>query len=291
MKRILLAFALWPVTVGAQTAEPLFDGISYRQIVRSGDQPMVAHVIALDLTRPGLRISVTPPDRSRGMEHVAQTVSVHLTARRAQVAINASYFLPFNGGSAKGEDYYPRAGDGAQVSGAARGEGKQVSPVEIDQDLRVNAILCIVRADIRIADGQRCPARTTDAVAAGPRLLTKGLATLLPPYDFSKPEARGPRTAVGIAADGRTAWLIVVDGRQAGYSMGASLPELVELFREIGAADAINLDGGGSAAMVVEGTGGAPRLLSRPIHTGIPGRERPVANHITVFARPIGVRR
>jgi Phosphodiester glycosidase len=282
---IITAIALFPGATQAETTvQPLFNGVSYHQIVRTSPLPMVAHVITLDLTKPGLRISVTPPDRSQGMEQVAQTVSDRLVAAKAQVVINASYFLPFNGGSQNGEDYYPKSGQGAQVSGAARSDGRQVSPVEIDQDLRVNAIVCMTGARISIANGQVCPARTRDAVAAGPRLLTNGRVTPLPPFDFSKADARGPRTAIGISADQRTAYLVVADGRQAGYSMGASLPELVTLFQELGASNAINLDGGGSAAMSMAQSDGSAKLLSRPIHTGVPGRERPVANHLIVYA-------
>jgi hypothetical protein len=78
-------------------------------------------------------------------------------------------------------------------------------------------------------------------------------------------------------------WLVVVDGRQPGYSEGVSHDELVALFQQLGAADAMSLDGGGSATMVARGRFG-PQLLNRPIHTGVPGRERPVANHLAVFA-------
>jgi len=51
---------------------------------------------------------------------------------------------------------------------------------------------------------------------------------------------------------------------------------------ELGASDAINLDGGGSSTMVVAGEDGTPQVINRPIHTGVPGRERPVANHLAV---------
>lgn len=246
---------------------------------------MVAHIVTIDLTRPGVTLALTPPDRSKGMEHIAYKTTSYLAKSGAQVAVNASYFLPFNSGSAGGEDFYPKEGEPVQVSGMARGAGKQASPVEIDQDNRVTAIICITGSDIRINDGQRCDRRATDAVSAGPRLLTAGANTPLPPYEFSRSDAKGPRTALGLSADRKTAWLVVVDGRQAGYSMGASLPEMVALFRELGASDAINMDGGGSAAMAVASENGTPKLLSRPIHTGVPGRERPVANHIVVFAK------
>jgi hypothetical protein len=271
----------------ADDTKPLFDGVTYHQKVRGGERPMVAHIITLDLTRPGLKMAITPPDRSMGMEQIAHTTSSFLIISGAQAAINAGYFNPVNGGSFNGEDYYPKEGQPVDVAGMARGGGLPVSPVEYDQDYRVTAILCIRGARVRINDGQRCAGRTSDAASAGPRLLTKGVDTPLPPGEFFSDAVKEPRTAVGLSANRKTAWLIVVDGRQEGYSMGASLPEMVTLFRELGAADAINMDGGGSATMAVADKSGTPKLLSSPIHTNVPGRERPVANHIIVFARAL----
>jgi len=64
---------------------------------------------------------------------------------------------------------------------------------------------------------------------------------------------RNPRTAVGATADGRLL-IVTVDGRQPGHSVGMSLRELAELFVRLGARSAINLDGGGSTTMVIDGT-------------------------------------
>ena len=41
----------------------------------------------------------------------------------------------------------------------------------------------------------------------------------------------------------------MVDGRQAGYSSGLLIPELAQLFQDLGCTVAYNLDGGGSAVM------------------------------------------
>jgi hypothetical protein len=70
--------------------------------------------------------------------------------------------------------------------------------------------------------------------------------------------ARHPRTAIGWTDDGRLL-LIVVDGRQPEWSAGMSLAEIAWLFRSLGATSALNLDGGGSTAMVVGG-----RVVNRP---------------------------
>jgi exopolysaccharide biosynthesis protein len=69
---------------------------------------------------------------------------------------------------------------------------------------------------------------------------------------------RHPRTAIAKLKDGRIL-LVVVDGRQQGYSTGMSLTSLAELLLEFGAVEATNLDGGGSSAMVVEG-----KLVNKP---------------------------
>jgi hypothetical protein len=62
---------------------------------------------------------------------------------------------------------------------------------------------------------------------------------------------RNPRTVVGVTASGRIL-LVTVDGRQE-RSVGMKLVELAELMRYLGATWALNLDGGGSTTMWVEG--------------------------------------
>ncbi len=64
--------------------------------------------------------------------------------------------------------------------------------------------------------------------------------------------ARQPRTAVGSTADGRML-IAVVDGRGGAYSAGMTLGELADLMTSLGATDAINLDGGGSSTMYLNG--------------------------------------
>jgi len=84
---------------------------------------------------------------------------------------------------------------------------------------------------------------------------------------------RQPRTAVGITADG-SMLLVVVDGRQPGYSVGMTLGELAELMNTLGARHAINLDGGGSSAMWLNG-----QRVNRPSD----GYERGVGSALVVL--------
>ena len=94
---------------------------------------------------------------------------------------------------------------------------------------------------------------------------------------------RHPRTAVGWSADQRRLVLAVVDGRQPGYSAGMTLRELAATMRDLGATEALNLDGGGSSAMAiaVRDARGATsvRVVNRPSDKE---GERPVANVLAV---------
>lgn len=63
---------------------------------------------------------------------------------------------------------------------------------------------------------------------------------------------RHPRTAVGIKLDGN--WVfVVVDGRIFGFFGGMTIKELADFMHSLGCIEALNLDGGGSSTMVLEG--------------------------------------
>jgi hypothetical protein len=113
-----------------------------------------------------------------------------------------------------------------------------------------------------------------EAVAGFHRLLRGG-------WNYHTPGGkRHPRTAVGLDADGRFLHLVVVDGRQPGYSEGVSICELAELMQEFGCADAVNLDGGGSSIMILGDARGVLCVVNDPggRRNGVPAaRPIPVA--------------
>ncbi|HMB25593.1 MAG TPA: phosphodiester glycosidase family protein, partial [Anaerolineales bacterium] len=94
-------------------------------------------------------------------------------------------------------------------------------------------------------------------------------------------EQRQPRTAVGINRNGRYMYLVVVDGRE-GASEGISFSELADLLISHGVYTAMNLDGGGSSTMVIEGVNKQPRVLNTPVNENTVGKERAVANHLGI---------
>jgi len=67
------------------------------------------------------------------------------------------------------------------------------------------------------------------------------------------------------------------------YSEGMTIVELAKFVQQLGVDRALNLDGGGSTTLVM-GTRLGARVLNAPIHTKVPMRERPVANHLGFYA-------
>lgn len=91
-----------------------------------------------------------------------------------------------------------------------------------------------------------------------------------------------PRTAVGIDDDTDEVLLLAVDGRSS-KSRGYTMVELANLMIDLGADEAMNLDGGGSTTMVGQGRGGKTKVLNTPSD----GFERWVANALEVtYTRP-----
>ncbi|MBA19341.1 MAG: hypothetical protein CMO70_06425 [Verrucomicrobiales bacterium] len=73
-----------------------------------------------------------------------------------------------------------------------------------------------------------------------------------------------PRTAIGTNKNGTLIWLVVVDGRQKGYSEGMNLYELASLMADLGCWNATNMDGGGSSIMGMVGANGKIKLMNSP---------------------------
>lgn len=103
--------------------------------------------------------------------------------------------------------------------------------------------------------------RAEGIASAGPLLLWKGKRIEEPEKESISNVfclARHPRTAAGVRADG-TLIFVTVDGRQPETSVGMSIPELTDLMLELGCVSAMNLDGGGSTTMVING-----QVVNRP---------------------------
>lgn len=123
-----------------------------------------------------------------------------------------------------------------------------------------------------------------DLVQAGPRLVAdgrvvvgeddrEGFSAAAGQFDSDITAERHPRCALGVNED--ELFAVCCDGRRTGVDAGLDLAELARLLVSLGATDAINLDGGGSATLVHRG-----HLLNRPYSSlDQPGPEsRPVVS-------------
>jgi len=141
-------------------------------------------------------------------------------------------------------------------------------------------------ASALLADGHRLRlTSSTGIVNGGPFLVRHGRQSIDawqegfvhpgdPGFYFGFAVSRNPRTMAGITRAGDLL-VVTVDGRAPGYSIGMSFAEQAGVLRALGARDALNLDGGGSTAMVVRG-----ELLGRPSDTT---GERPVGDVLAVL--------
>lgn len=97
---------------------------------------------------------------------------------------------------------------------------------------------------------------------------------------YPKGGVAAPRTNIGITADG-IVLMVVVDGRQGGYSIGMNLIEMGDLMLSLGAVSAFNLDGGGSTVMATRRAGDTRiNVSNRPSD----GRERYLTQALAAFS-------
>jgi hypothetical protein len=107
-----------------------------------------------------------------------------------------------------------------------------------------------------------------DLLQAGPLLLSggaivfgdadpEGFSATATQFDSDITVGRHPRAALGLSDDEIIA--LACDGRRSGVDAGLTMLELAEVLHDLGASDAINLDGGGSTTLVHRG-----HLLNRP---------------------------
>jgi exopolysaccharide biosynthesis protein len=262
-----------------QTADP--QPVEVAQVeTMTPDGPQNWTVARIDLTRA--QLDVTGGDDSGGSEFVGRTPTALLAARsQAVLAVNGGYF-----GVPMGNPVTPGGRPGLDAAGTVIAGGRRLSRPEPNQPL-LNGTVCAQETAVILAEGQVCPGSTRwqTALTAGPMLLQGGAARTTWPADADAVfRQRHARTAIGLSADRQTAWLVVVDGRQSG-SIGATLPEVTAFLQELGASDALNLDGGASSAMARRTPAGQITLVNRPVGSGTPGQERPVATHLLVVPR------
>lgn len=103
-----------------------------------------------------------------------------------------------------------------------------------------------------------------------PTLLQDGTKVAIPNKYKNQKQ---PRTLIGHFSNGDIL-MIVIDGREYGYSTGITLEDAQDKLLEFNVLDAYNLDGGGSSTFYYNG-----KVLNKPSD----GKERPLASSFMIF--------
>ena len=208
--------------------ERVHSAVHYRRW--SPHEGSVVHAVRVDLRHRDIAIALTP------QREAGRTIDRFGGHAASLAAINASFF---------GKAFEPR--------GATRSDGSDWSNQTTPEAFPL------------LACGERDCAILTDPAAfadARWRLLVAGIPALLragaPAWEPLCAPRRAfcdnphPRTAIGLDAARQTLWIVAAEGRHEGAA-GLSVAQTAMLLRELGATDAINLDGGGSTTLSTRG--------------------------------------
>jgi len=280
----LIALLLLAPTLHAEQNiyEP-FLGVTIREINFDKPRPLVIRVAEIDLKHPDISFLVTPGNGDPNgdepgdpnNETTRQTTLKFLEEQNAQVAINATFFKM---GVVDTDNVGLVVSNGDPVSPF----GNNWPAINIDQKNRVS----IVRGEDDTYN-VKSPKNVQlyNAVAGSDQIVIDG-EPLEDQPDRSFFTIAHPRTAIGITAKNKLL-LVTVDGRQPGISEGIPLDELAQLMIELGAVQALNLDGGGSTTFTIADPD--PRVLNQPSSKdkdGNYGVLRQTAANLAVFAKP-----
>jgi MYXO-CTERM domain-containing protein len=245
--------------LAADTWTTPFTGV--RHLHRTVASPLWhLNVLEVDLTVSGVHLgSTTSAQRKRTASSFAK-----LAAVSAQAAVNGDFFsytdYSTSGLAAGGGAAWTDTVDTTSSGNLAFGSGSRVEYHPPSEVLKFDATWM------------------KGVVSGHPAIVVDGVTKTF--TNSSLCNTRHPRTAVGIAKDGKKLWIIVVDGRQAALSVGMTCTELGNQLKGLGAWQALNLDGGGSSTMYIAGQG----VVNSPSD----GAERVVGNHLAVFAPKTG---
>lgn len=250
---------------------PVFQGVDYAHF-EVADPLLKVHVLRIDSQAPGISFVTTGRSENYKVDEVEtdrRTAPDFLMENDLEAAINANFYAPFN--------FQTRRSRGpSNPKGLVVSDGVLVSPPEkgFPSFIQNRDGLFSIRT---VQPG--APLDGIQLAVSGNQILMEGGKRV----DSPEP-ARHPRTAVGVSQDRKTVFFVVVDGRQEGFSIGATYNDLGAIFERLGAYEALNLDGGGSTTMVIRDASDQPKVLNRPVGLGPINTLRHNGNSIGIHA-------
>ncbi|MGE1061622.1 phosphodiester glycosidase family protein [Megasphaera paucivorans] len=194
----------------------------------------------------GFLLEIPDPKRvkvatAENMEEKGDTTSDIAKQNNAVAAINAGGFYDANG-----------TGTGRSPYGFIIHNGKFLLGAD-SSDSEVNEFIGFNKDGNLLAGnyskGDLISMGVQEGISFGPALIVNGQKMIT---NGDGGWGVGPRTAIGQRKDG-TVLFLVIDGRQPGYAIGATLRDLQNIMYEQGAYIAANLDGGSSSTLFLNG--------------------------------------
>ena len=259
---------------------PIYQGIEYAELAYDKPRAMAVQLLRIDTEADGLEIITTPSNGDEPLETNAQTTRQFLEEHDLSVAINTHFFDPCCS-RVLGED--------KNLVGLSIAQSEVVSPAS--DASQPDAIFFTRRQDSDTPAIKAFPWPATMFVSfkedpevshaiAGRMVLDDG--EVFNGDDRLSTELH-PRTLVGLSESARYIYLVTIDGRQPGFSTGASLAEAASIMYFVGARHALNVDGGGSTTMIIRDAEGASQLANSPSD----GAERYVGSNLGLRAVPL----
>lgn len=264
------------------SAEP-YPEISFEYRAQA-DPAQRIYIARVDLTDPDVDVRVSrggpDPDGNGEFQTTLQTPSVIAERERFDLVVNGDFFAAQATQDGEGAQSGYVTGKWGKVTGPAATDGYFWGPAKEPRA----AIVFDPTMRARIELVKDLPTNALQIMAGSHIIMKEGRIVAPDTAGFAR--TRHPRTAVGLADNGETLVLVVVDGRREGEASGMSLLELANLMQGLGCRDALNLDGGGSSEMALrDPKTGQLQVVNHPSD----GRERAVANVLGISLR--GVRR
>ncbi|EGS36344.1 MULTISPECIES: phosphodiester glycosidase family protein [Megasphaera] len=200
----------------------------------------------------GFLLEISDPKRvqvatAEHMNEKGETVSGIATRSGAVAAINAGGFYDANGTGTGRSPYGFILHDGHFLLGG------NVSSKEVNEFVGFNQEGNLIAGNY--SKGELIDMNVQEGITFGPALIVNGRKMIT---SGDGGWGVGPRTAIGQRADG-TVLFLVIDGRQPGYSVGATLRDVQNILYKEGAVIAANLDGGSSSTLFFNG-----KVINKP---------------------------
>lgn len=237
-----LAFQMVPAQAYPVTAyTPIYEGMEYATGTATSPRLMRAWAVRVDLKSPWVATCCSPGNGAAAYETALQTTPAFLSQWGIKAAINTSFF---DANLSPNTDIW-----GLLISGTNVVSGPYAAPFDSQ--------LTITPAKVpNLACSGSIPSGIQDAFAGSYIILSNGAITV-------GDDDVNPRSGVGYSQDKRYFIMVVVDGRQPGWSDGTGYGGLAQWLKDFGAWDGLSLDGGGSTCLSVAGMGS---YVNRPCY-------------------------